>query len=300
MIAGAGAGLISSIVTCPLDVVKTRLQARGGIKLVGTGGSHAQMEGLVGTLRTIWTHEGVRGLYRGLAPTIYGYLPTWAIYFTVYDRVKARIAEKRGTQANKDPISHVVAAMLGGATGTIITNPLWVIKTRFMTQAMEPGQARYRHTYDAIKSIWREEGPRAFYKGLLPSLFGVAHVAVQFPLYEKLKSLYSSDTENLPSQQILVCSSLSKACASVTTYPHEVVRTRLQIQRVDASKSQKPRGVVDTIRMIAQNEGFRGFYRGLGVNLIRTVPSSALTILTYELLMRNLNKLTHPPREDKS
>lgn len=163
---------------------------------------------------------------------------------------------------------------------------------------MEPGQARYRHTYDAITSIYREEGPRAFYKGLLPSLFGVAHVAVQFPLYEKLKSLYSksqpfadalkadlngslgSDTENLPSQQILVCSSLSKACASVTTYPHEVVRTRLQIQRVDASKSQKPRGVLDTIRMIAQKEGFRGFYRGLGVNLIRTVPSSALTILT--------------------
>lgn len=57
---------------------------------------------------------------------------------------------------------------------------------------MEPGRERYRHTYDAIKSIWRDEGPRAFYKGLLPSLFGVAHVAVQFPLYEKLKSLYSA------------------------------------------------------------------------------------------------------------
>jgi len=311
MIAGAGAGLISSIVTCPLDVVKTRLQARGGMKLApAPAGTPAQMEGLVGTLRTIWTHEGIRGLYRGLAPTIYGYLPTWAIYFTVYDRVKARLAEKRGTQANKDPVSHVVAAMTGGATGTVITNPLWVIKTRFMTQAMDPGQhERYRHTYDAIRSIWRDEGPRAFYKGLLPSLFGVAHVAVQFPLYEKLKSLYNADTENLPSQQILVCSSLSKACASVTTYPHEVVRTRLQIQRPSLSASSatsgsassvkhKQRGVVDTIRMIARDEGFRGFYRGLGVNLIRTVPSSALTILTYELLMRNLNKLTHPPAEE--
>lgn len=38
------------------------------------------------------------------------------------------------------------------------------------------------------------------------------------------------------------------------------------------------------IRTIAAESGFQGFYRGLGVNLIRTVPSSAMTILTYVAL----------------
>ena len=40
---------------------------------------------------------------------------------------------------------------------------------------------------DAAKTIYRSEGIKAFYRGLLPSLLGIAHVAVQFPLYEQLK-----------------------------------------------------------------------------------------------------------------
>ena len=45
-----------------------------------------------GTIRKIWVEDGLRGFYRGLGPTIFGYLPTWAIYFTVYDQSKAILA----------------------------------------------------------------------------------------------------------------------------------------------------------------------------------------------------------------
>lgn len=129
--------------------------------------------------------------------------------------------------------------MTAGATGTISTNPLWVVKTRFMVcplsphppcdilitipnplskllrycfstsfsvhlasvdlgsrtsadrqaqAVLSPSEHRYRNTFDAIATIYRQEGFRAFYKGLLPSLMGVTHVAVQFPLYEAFKS----------------------------------------------------------------------------------------------------------------
>ena len=50
-----------------------------------------------------------------------------------------------------------------------------------------PNERRYKHTLDACRTIYREEGVGAFYKGLAPSLLGVTHVAVQFPLYEQLK-----------------------------------------------------------------------------------------------------------------
>jgi solute carrier family 25 folate transporter 32 len=53
-------------------------------------------KGTVGTLSRIWYEEGIRGLYRGLSPTILGYLPTWAIYFTAYDYCKGKWGKEIG------------------------------------------------------------------------------------------------------------------------------------------------------------------------------------------------------------
>jgi hypothetical protein len=93
MTAGAGAGLVSSFATCPLDVIKTRLQAQHVSRNEG-------YEGVSATIKRIWQQSGVRGFYRGLGPTLGGYLPTWGIYFTVYDLVKDRLGSvaKQGSE----------------------------------------------------------------------------------------------------------------------------------------------------------------------------------------------------------
>ncbi|WVF68212.1 hypothetical protein IAT40_002977 [Kwoniella sp. CBS 6097] len=375
MTAGAGAGLVASITTCPLDVVKTRLQAQHVAK--GAEG----YEGVGMIIRRIWNAAGPKGFYRGLGPTLAGYLPTWGIYFTVYDLVKDRLggwANENAYLRGNTAVVHIFAAMTAGATGTIMTNPLWVVKTRFMAQAGTSDSAsRYRTTIGAIRSIYRTEGFKAFYKGLLPSLMGVSHVAVQFPLYEKAKSWSDTgegDHSSLPPSTILACSAFSKMVASLCTYPHEVLRTRLQIRKSSESTTTvsptsssntsslhpqsrptkapapglapghlhlysplvtgnqpphppltlsssnrppsishpqpnplprielpkppwykrivhapKPGGVIDTFLAIERQDGWRGFYRGLSINLIRTVPNSAVTMLTYELIMRRLS-----------
>lgn len=90
-LAGAIGGFTSGIVTCPLDVIKTKLQAQGGQILVEKGrhvGHPKIYNGLVGTASVIWREEGIRGLYRGLGPIVMGYLPTWAVWFTVYNKSK--------------------------------------------------------------------------------------------------------------------------------------------------------------------------------------------------------------------
>ncbi|CEI99166.1 hypothetical protein RMCBS344292_13258 [Rhizopus microsporus] len=279
-IAGAGAGIVSSIVTCPLDVAKTRLQNQG-VTLPG----EKIYKGTVGTLSRIWHEEGIRGLYRGLGPTILGYLPTWAIYFTAYDYCKSQWANEIGNE--KEWLLHIISAMSAGALSTTLTNPLWVIKTRLMTQS-ERTSYRYNNTIHAFATIAKEEGFRGFYKGLGPSLIGISHVAVQFPLYEKLKvALHvDQDSSSYGSTSILLASALSKMSASLATYPHEVIRTRLQNQ---TRKPYKYKGILHAIKIMSKEEGLSGFYKGLTTNLLRTVPSSAMTILTYELIVRKLD-----------
>lgn len=95
-LSGAIGGFTSGIVTCPLDVIKTKLQAQGGFAAIQKGrhvGHHKVYEGLVGTSRVIWREEGLRGMYRGLGPIIMGYLPTWAVWFTVYNKSKVVLGQ---------------------------------------------------------------------------------------------------------------------------------------------------------------------------------------------------------------
>lgn len=86
---GAVAGIASGIVTCPLDVIKTRLQGQGSWRPRNFARpSRVVYQGLVGTARVIWVEDGIKGMYRGLGPMLLGYVPTWAVYMTVYDSSK--------------------------------------------------------------------------------------------------------------------------------------------------------------------------------------------------------------------
>jgi solute carrier family 25 (mitochondrial folate transporter), member 32 len=83
---GAMGGVASGIVTCPLDVIKTKLQAQGSFRPGRRApASSALYQGMVGTARVIWREDGLRGMYRGLGPMLLGYLPTWAVYMSVYE-----------------------------------------------------------------------------------------------------------------------------------------------------------------------------------------------------------------------
>lgn len=98
--AGSLGGIASGVVTCPLDVIKTKLQAQGGFIPIRKQGGHVGhtklYNGLVGTARTIWRDEGLRGMYRGLGPIVMGYLPTWAVWFTVYNKSKDYLNQRYG------------------------------------------------------------------------------------------------------------------------------------------------------------------------------------------------------------
>ena len=94
---GGAAGVASGIVTCPLDVIKTKLQAQGGFaRRNGTMETKTLYRGMLGTGRVILREDGIRGLYQGLGPMLMGYLPTWAVYLAIYDRTREYFYEQTG------------------------------------------------------------------------------------------------------------------------------------------------------------------------------------------------------------
>lgn len=313
-VSGAGAGLASGIVTCPLDVIKTKLQAQGGFSASRSSGSQPAKQvyrGVVGSARTIFKEEGIRGLYRGLGPMLMGYLPTWAVYLTIYEKSREPYYDLCGNWW----LARCYASLTAGACSTVLTNPIWVIKTRLMSQSNRSSTEgkrvgfHYKNTWDAAKQMYRAEGIRSFYSGLAPAMLGLTHVAIQFPLYEAFKTQFTGyGIGEHPSEDhgstwvgITAATFLSKICASTATYPHEVLRTRLQTQqrRYNVSSSDgmrmqsqtKYNGMIQTCKIMLREEGWRGFYAGLGTNLIRAIPSAMTTMLTYELLQRTIHDL---------
>ncbi|KAI1113034.1 mitochondrial carrier domain-containing protein [Nemania sp. NC0429] len=349
-LAGALGGFTSGVVTCPLDVIKTKLQAQGGFLPVSKGrhvGHHHKVySGLVGMGGAIWREEGIRGLYRGLGPIVLGYLPTWAVWFTVYNKSKKYMADNH---ARNQFAINFWSSIIAGASSTIVTNPIWVIKTRLMSQSSS-GYNRemsvfprsgntptsrptinspwhYKSTLDAARKMYSSEGILSFYSGLTPALLGLTHVAVQFPAYEYLRKKFTGegmgemtdDTQQSNWLGVLSASILSKIMASSATYPHEVIRTRLQTQRrptpgveylqglgisestsggghppsakraKDNGPQPKYRGVIMTFRTILREEGWRAFYAGMGVNMMRAVPAATVTMMTYEYVMKSLH-----------
>jgi len=243
-------------------------------------------------------------------------------------------------------LANVYASLSGGACSTFATNPIWVIKTRLMSQSSSTKATNhskapwhYKNTWDAARVMYRNEGILSFYSGLTPALLGLTHVAIQFPLYEIFKQKFtglgkgqkeSDEDRSHHFYGLAMAVFLSKVCASTATYPHEVVRTRLQTQqrsmptptsqglplteglKMPGDHGRPPgmippvagqlryRGTVQTCKTILLEEGWRGFYVGLGTNLIRAVPSAMTTILTFEYLKKTLLQLQReePSSED--
>lgn len=290
-VAGGSAGAVAATFVCPLDVIKTRFQVHGLPNMPPS----ARGSVIISSLEQIVKNEGIKGLYRGLSPTITALLPTWAVYFTVYNPLKGLLDSHVDGNDQLSIGANIIAASGAGVATAIATNPLWVVKTRLQTQGMRPRVVPYRSMLSALRRIVHEEGVQGLYSGLLPSLAGVSHVAIQFPTYERIKYYLArrdgTTVDKLGPGSVAIASSLSKIVASTMTYPHEVIRSRLQEQGQARDPAIQYTGVVDCIKKIFQKDGIPGFYRGCATNLLRTTPTAVITFTSYEMIQRFLHQV---------
>ncbi|KPP59298.1 solute carrier family 25 member 33-like [Scleropages formosus] len=256
-------GTVAAIVTCPLEVLKTRLQSSG---LAVRPAVQVQMG----------MHEGPGSLFRGLGPNLVGVAPSRAIYFATYSKSKEAL---NGIFVPNTGIVHMSSAGIAA-----------LFRNLFFTLANKKTRREKATTaLQCARRVFQTEGVRGFYRGLSASYAGISETMICFLIYESLKkhlleshlapSSSAGDKSGSHFMELMAVAAFAKGCASCIAYPHEVIRTRLR------EEGSKYRSFFQTAQLVAAEEGYLAFYRGLVPHLLRQIPNGAIVLSTYELII---------------
>ncbi|KAL2756922.1 hypothetical protein ACRALDRAFT_1062601 [Sodiomyces alcalophilus JCM 7366] len=244
-------------------------------------------------------HEGWRGFFRGLGPSLAGVVPATAVKFYVYGNCK-RYGASLLKLSEDSAVVHAQAAVTAGIATATATNPIWLVKTRLqLDKSRGDADRRYRNSLDCVQQVLRQEGVRGLYRGLSASYLGTVETALHLVLYEQLKVLCRRGLESMDDRSSFFGGELAhwistsgaagsaKLAAVFLTYPHEVVRTRL---RQAPMENGVPRytGLVQCFRSIAAQEGLAGLYGGLMPHIARSIPSAIISLGVYEFVLRSV------------
>lgn len=154
----------------------------------------------------------------------------------------------------------------------------------------------YKNSIDCAIRIVREEGVRGLFRGLSASYLGIFESTAQWIIYEHLKKAIAIRRHDgqLAVSDSFLAAACSKLCASLGTYPHEVLRTRLR-QVVSETRQTlqngkmieiihsvpRYRNILDVVRTVVRQEGVLALYGGMAAHLLKTVPNAAIMFCCY-------------------
>ncbi|KAL5208489.1 hypothetical protein ABZP36_032924 [Zizania latifolia] len=233
LIAGGVSGAISRTATAPLDRLKVIMQVQ----------THRTT--VLQAVKDIWRDGRFRGFFRGNGLNVVKVAPESAIRFYAYEMLKEYIMESKGE--NKSDIGTSGRLMAGGLAGAVAQTaiyPIDLVKTRLQTFAS--GSGKIPSLAALSRDIWMQEGPRAFYRGLVPSLLGmVPYAGIDLTVYETLKEMSKTyvlkDSDPGPLLQ-LGCGTVSGALGATCVYPLQVIRTSEHLKNKEGASTGQCRG----------------------------------------------------------
>ncbi|WVF68473.1 hypothetical protein IAT40_003240 [Kwoniella sp. CBS 6097] len=207
LVAGAISGLAVDFMFFPLDTIKTRIQSSAGF----------------------WQSGGFKGVYRGVGSVGMGSAPGAAAFFVTYEALKAKLPQYHFFAENP-AFNHMAAASGAEYVSCLIRVPTEVVKSRTQTGAYGQGKGSWHSALSTMKF----EGIRGFYRGFgITIAREIPFTSIQFPLYEYLKSVLSTQYLNgrrPTSYEAALCGSVAGGFAAAVTTPLDVVKTRVMLE----------------------------------------------------------------------
>uniref|UniRef100_A0A8C6SFB6 Solute carrier family 25 member 15b n=1 Tax=Neogobius melanostomus TaxID=47308 RepID=A0A8C6SFB6_9GOBI len=164
--AGSVASIFSSLVLCPTELVKCRLQAM--YEMEASGKIAKSQNTVFSVVKTIMRTEGPVGFFNGLTTTIAREVPGYFCFFGAYELCRTAFAERM--KCDKDDIGVLPIVFSGGFGGGclwLVVYPMDCVKSRIQVMSMTGKQAGF---FKTLMTIARTEGIRALYSGLTPTM----------------------------------------------------------------------------------------------------------------------------------
>lgn len=294
---GSIAGTLGKIVEYPFDTVKVRLQSQP---------DHLPLRyaGPLDCFRQSIRQDGVRGLYRGVSAPLLGAAAETSCLFFSYrvaqDVIRIVSGQTKSKKADdKLPLSQLITAgAMSGAVTSLILTPIELVKCRMqvpLTSSMDP-TLRNATTgpLAVIGDVYRREGVAGFWRGQLGTLLReTGGGAAWFGCYETFSLFFRQRAQaatgekdpTLPIWQSMLAGAGAGLGYNFSFYPADTIKSKMQtgdLASIGATGGKQ--SFMDVGRALYRTHGLAGLYRGCGITLLRSAPSSALIFTIYESL----------------
>ncbi|KND03029.1 uncharacterized protein SPPG_02099 [Spizellomyces punctatus DAOM BR117] len=296
--AAFGSIFILGVDSClfPLDTIKTLIMSQRE----ATFGREPNI------LRLIWRiakTEGIARFWRGLPPAVVGSFPGQAMYYLAYETAQDVCAQSMAKETLEKSV--FLRGFIAGACAEISAGlfyvPADVVAQRLQVQNLNGfnhNSRLYAGPIDLAKRIMRSEGLRGFYRGYLAYIGAYAPAsAVQWGSYEHSKPLLHGvlaaierkRSIRIPNRDHIVngiSGGFAGLCAVCANNPFEILRIRHQLldRSCPADAEVIRRGYWYLAKSIYLKEGLAGFYKGLRLRLLVTVPGAMVAMSGYETI----------------
>ncbi|GAB1302700.1 Solute carrier family 25 member 43 [Apodemus speciosus] len=185
IVAGSLAGMVSTIVTYPTDLIKTRLIVQNMLE--------PSYRGLIHAFSTIYQQEGFLALYRGLSLTVLGAVPFSAGSLLVYMNLEKIWNGPRDRFSHSQNFANVCVAATVSQT---LSFPFDTVKRKM--QAQSPYlphrggvDVHFSGAADCFRQIVKTQGVLGLWNGLTANLLKVVpYFGVMFSMFEFCKRIF--------------------------------------------------------------------------------------------------------------
>jgi len=285
LIAGGGAGALSRTLLAPLERVKVLLQVQE-VSLVAPANRY---KGILDALYRIPREQGFLAFWRGNGVNVARMIPNSAIKFATYDTYK-KLAFPEGEMAYTGRDQFLRKMMCGGLSGMSTLLPLYPMDLARTRLTADVATIRhYNGLIDCLVKTRQAEGFLGLYKGLFISLAGIVpYLAISLSLYDSMKSWAKSRGFGQSPILNFTMGSFAAVVGQTVSYPLDTVRRHLQVSGALGQKSRYS-GTRNCVEKIYKSAGWRGFYRGVIANGIRTAPQTGIEFASYDFFANILN-----------